>query len=201
MANKVKHKKGTFSSKTFTVEGKTLEEIWESLKKNKQKSSDVVGAVNAVIDIPAFKSADFDEEDDDYVPGKKDGEVGIAVTAKSGEVTVSGTIILPSLKSDKDLSDAAKKEWARFLKELSAHEDLHVEAAVGVAKEIAEELSNLVGQGKGKDKKAARKAAEDDFAKKFKKDYEGTKTAKRVQEAHDDLDKKGNTFTLNTDIE
>lgn len=200
MANKVKAKKGTIASKTFAVEGTTLQEIWESLRKRARKSSDAVAEAETPISVPAFKSSDFEEEDDDYVPGMKDGEVGISVSVKSGEITMTGTITLPELKSDKDLSDKAKKEWARFLKVVSKHEDEHIDAGFEVAKEIADEISNLTGRGKGKDKKAARKAAEADFVKQFNKAYTGAEPGKRIKKAHDDFDAKGNTFDLDTSI-
>ena len=198
MAGKVKAVKGSVRKKGFSVSGKNLKEIWDDLKRNPLKSSDAVGAADTLIDVGAIK--DFDVEDDEYAV-EKDGHVGVAITPKKGEVTMTTTITLPELKSDKDLSDKAKKEWARFLKELSRHEDEHVAKAFEVAEEIADELSNLRTQGSGKDKKAAQLAAEKAFAEQYKKWYGGSEVQKRVKKAHDDFDGRGNTFKLDTSIE
>lgn len=197
MAGKITVKKPSISNKTYSVEGKTLEEIRNDMVKKQIGGTDAVGDCTTKVTSPNISK--FDEEQDKKFKGK--GEQWI-VTAKSGpEVTIDVTITLPVLKSDKDLSDKAKKEWARFLKDLTAHEDLHVAAAQGVADEIAEELTKMKGTGQGKDKDAAIKAAEADYVKQYKAAYGGTKVAERVNKAHEALDKKGNTFDLDDSIE
>lgn len=197
MGNTVTAKKTGVKGKTYAISGATLEEIYNDMIKKQVGGTDAVGDCTTSVTTPNITK--FDEEEDKKF--KKKGEVQWFVTAKSGEVEMDTTITLPELKSDKELSDKAKKEWARFIKELSAHEDLHVEAAWKVAEEIAEELSKMKGTGAGKDKDAAIKAAEADFVKQYKAAYGGTKVAERVKKAHEALDKKGNTFTLDIDIE
>src|SRR5437764_12071985 len=56
--------------------------------------------------------------------GKKEFESEAKMT--KGTLTYDCTIQMPKLKSDKGLTDPAKKEWARFMKELEAHENEHV---------------------------------------------------------------------------
>jgi predicted secreted Zn-dependent protease len=198
MVGKFKARIASTKNKTYTVSGDTLEDIWNDIRKKGLKGSDVVGAADTGVSTPNITK--FDEEEDKKAAKKKDEE-GWVVTGKPADVKVEVVITLPNLKSDRKLSPKAKKEWQRFVKEVSAHEDEHVEAAMNVAKEIAEELTKMRGAGSGKDKKASIKAAEADFVKKYKAAYGGDKVAKRVQKAHDAFDAKGNTFTLDVNID
>lgn len=189
-------KKGTISNKTYSVAGDTLDEIYNDLLAKQPGGTDAVGDCTTKVNVPAVK--DFDEEKNEKFKGK--GQEEWTVTAKKGlEVEMTATITLPELKSDGKLKKAAKKEWARWLKELTAHEDLHVEAAMTVAEDCAKQLSNMKGTGQGKDKDAAIKAAEKDFVKTYDKAFGGTKVAEAVTKAHKKLDAKGNTFTLDLD--
>jgi len=198
MGNAVTVKSPKVSNKTYTVAGSTLEEIRKDLVKKQIGGTDAVGDCTTGVSVPAIKK--FEEEEDTGF--KKKGLVQWFVTAKAGpELTIDATITLPALKSDKDLSPAAKKEWARFLKELSAHEDEHLATAVAEAEAIAQEISDMKGTGQGKDKAAAIRAAEADFAKQYDKAYGGRKVADRVKKAHKDFDAKGNTFDLDDSIE
>jgi predicted secreted Zn-dependent protease len=197
MGNAVTAKKNGVKNKTYAISGDSLEAIYNDMLKKQIGGTDAVGDCTTEVRTPAI--ARFDEDEDKKF--KKPGLVQWFVTAKSGEVEMDATITLPELKSDKALSAEAKKEWARFLKELSAHEDLHVDAAWKVAQDIADELSNMKGTGAGKDKDAAVAAAQADFVKQYKAAYGGTKVAERVKKAHEALDKKGNVFTLDIDIE
>lgn len=194
----IKADKASVSNKTYGVQGKTLAEIRDSLVANQIGGTDAVGDCTTAVKVPSISK--FDEEENPKP--KQKGMVEWTIQAKSGpKVEVDATITLPVLKSDKDLSAAAKKEWQRFLSELSAHEDLHVAAAQGVADEIAEELSKMKATGSGKDKDAAIKAATADYVKQYNAAYAGTKVAERVKKAHQALDKKGNTFDLDDSIE
>ena len=197
MGNAVTAKKGTIKNKTYSVEGDTVEAILTDLEKKQIGGTDAVGDCTTGVKVPAIDK--FEEEENKKFKGKD--KVEWFVTAKSGEVEMEGTITLPVLKSDKNLSDKGKKEWGRFLKELTAHEDLHVAAAMSVADEIATELSAMKGTGQGKDKDAAIKVAEADFVKQYKAAYGGDKVAKRVTKAHAALDSKGNTFSLDANVE
>ena len=198
MAGKFKVKKKTNPTKDNTVSGNTLEEIWESLRKNALACSDAVGMAETGIKTP--KVTKFDEEKSKKGPKKKGNEAW-TVAGKPGEVKLIITVTLPKLASDKNLSKAAKKEWKRFRAAVSAHEDLHVSVATKLAETIAQELTDMRGHGEGKDKDAAINAAVADYVKQYDKAYGGTKIAERVKKTHADLDSKGNTFTLDVNIE
>ena len=198
MAGKFSAKISSKSNKKNVVAGDTLEEIWEDLRRKGLKTSDVVGSADTGVITPNITK--FDEKEDKKAAKNKD-EQGWSVAGKPADVKVEVTITLPSLKSDRKLSPKAKKEWQRFVKAVSAHEDLHVDAALNLAKEIAAELTAMRGLGSGKDKDAAIAAAEADFVKKYKAAYGGNKVAKRVKKAHEKLDAKGNTFTLDVNNE
>jgi predicted secreted Zn-dependent protease len=194
----IKAAKASVSKKTYAVEGKTLAEIHESLLANQVGGTDAVGDCTTAVKVPSISK--FDEEEN--AKPKDKGMVEWTVTAKAGpQIAITATITLPALKSDKDLSPAAKKEWQRFAKELSAHEDLHVAAGQSVADEIAEELSNMKATGSGKEKADAIKAAVASYVKQYAAAYGGSKVAERVKKAHEALDKKGNTFDLDDSIE
>ena len=197
MGAAVTAKKGAVKSKSYSVAGDTVEAILTDLEKKQIGGTDAVGDCSTEVKVPAI--AKFEEEENKKFKVKD--KVEWFVTAKSGEVEMTATITLPVLKSDKNLSDKGKKEWGRFLSGLTAHEDLHVAAAWSVTEEIARELSEIKGTGQGKDKDAAIKAAEADFVKQYKAAYGGDKVAKRVTKAHEALDAKGNTFTLDANVE
>ena len=198
MGNAVKAKKGSIGKKTYTVSGSTLEEIWNDLDAKQIGGTDAVGDCTTLVKTPSISR--FDEKENPK-PKKKDTSE-YTVTAKPGAVVeMTGTITLPSLKSDKDLSAKAKKEWSRFIGALTAHEDQHVAAAWAVAEACAQELSSMTGRGVGKDKAAAIKAAVADYVKQYKAAFGGSNVAKRVAKAHDALDAKGNTFVLDVNID
>ncbi|MEX0338415.1 MAG: DUF922 domain-containing protein [Arenibacterium sp.] len=198
MAGKFKVKTNTKPVVDNTVSGNTLEEIWEALRKKALACSDAVGM--AVTDIKTPNVNTFTEEKAKKGPKKKGNEAWI-VAGKPGEVLMTVTITLPKLSSDKNLSKAAKKEWKRFRAAVSAHEDLHVDVATKLAETIAQELTDMRGHGEGKTKDAAIAAAVADYTKQYKKAYGGTKIAERVKKTHAALDSKGNTFTLDINID
>lgn len=198
MGKGVTAKKGSISKKTYGVSGSTVEEIWNDLLDKQIGGTDAVGDCTTLVKTPNISK--FDEKENPKP--KKKGTVEVTVTAKAGPtVEMTGSITLPTLKSDKGLSAKGKKEWQRFLSALTAHEDKHVEAAFAVAEEIAQELSSMSGTGVGKDKAAATKAAIADYVKQYKSAYGGTNVAKRVDKAHKALDAKGNTFSLDINID
>lgn len=182
----------------YKVEGKTLAEIWAEIEKKGPKDGGQAraGYTEAPFDSPAASA--FDGE---TTPKEKDApEYEATVWFKDAKITVTPTIKVPELASDKELSDAAKKEWARFVKELRAHEDEHVAATQKVLEEAAKEIAKLEGKGKGKDKKAAIKAAQDDHANQMKP-YDQAKLDKLVKDANKKLDTGGHGPTLKTSIE
>lgn len=199
MAGKVTVKADAPKIAAYKVSGKTLAEIWEDIKKNgpKDGGKSRAGFTRTPVDLP--NSYKFDEEENDK-PKKKD-DVEWKITVKSGEIKVGATIQMPDLDSDKELSEKAKKEWARFVKELKAHEDEHVAATTAEAEAVAEEITKLEGVGSGKDKKAALKVANAEFAKAFKAAFDGGKFEKRLKKVNEDLDTGGHGPVLDTAID
>jgi predicted secreted Zn-dependent protease len=104
------------------------------------------------------------------------------------------------LKSDEGLSDAAKKEWARFMKELEAHEDEHVTEFGKEAKKIGTDIDDLSATGKGADKKKAEKDALNAYTKLFNKNFSEAENDKRLAACSDALDAGGHGPTLKTSI-
>jgi predicted secreted Zn-dependent protease len=181
----------------YKVSGKTLAEIWEDIQKKGPKDGGQAraGHTSAEYDSPA--KSDFDGE---TTPKEKNApEYEAKVWFKDAGITVDTTIRLPALDSDKDLSDAAKKEWARFMKDLRAHEDEHVAATQSALEAAAKEIGKIEGTGKGKDKKAAIKAAQEDHADKMKA-FDKAKLEKTVKDANKELDTGGHGPTLRTSI-
>jgi predicted secreted Zn-dependent protease len=196
MAASVTVKQETTKQKTYNVEGSSLREIYDSMTSNAPSGGCGVGQAETPLSAPSID--DYEEEQADK-PLKKGQETWI-VRAKKVELVLSPEITLPALKSDKALSEPAKKEWARFLKAVASHEQDHVDTAAALADAISAEVAALEGIGSGKDKKAALKAADTDFVKQYKAMTSGGKFAKRMQAAHDRLDGGGNRFMLN-DVE
>ena len=93
MAGKFKVKKKTNPTKDNTVSGNTLEEIWESLRKNALACSDAVGMAETGIKTPQVTK--FDEEKSKKGPEKKGNEAW-TVAGKPGEVKLIITVTLPS---------------------------------------------------------------------------------------------------------
>lgn len=199
MASKVKLKADTAKTAPYKVQGKTLAEIWADIQKKgpKDGGKSRAGFTTAPVNTP--NSYKFDEEETD--PAGKKGEVTWKVTAKSGELKMSPSIQMPELASDKDLSDPAKKEWARFLKELRAHEDEHVDATKTEAEAVATEIGEIEGIGSGKDQKAAVKKAIEDWTKQFRAKFDGGKLDKRLKKVNQDLDSGGHGPVLDTSIQ
>lgn len=196
MPGSVTAAKPDISNKTYTVSGDTLEEIYNDLIAKQPGGTDGVGDCTTPVTVPSVKK--FDEAKNEKFKGK--GMEEWTVTAKKGlEVETKVTITLPVLKSDAKLSKGAKKEWARWLKELTAHEDLHVAEAVKVAEQCAQVLSDMKGTGQGKTKEAAIAAAEKDFVKNYDKAFGGNKVSQMIDKAHKALDAKGNTFDMDLD--
>ncbi len=187
----------TTKQKTYAVEGNSLREVYDSMVKNAPEGG--CGVALAKTPLNASSVTSFEEEQAKK-PLKKGQETWI-VRAKKAELTLSPEITMPELKSDKNLTEGAKKEWARFVKDVAKHEQEHVDTAVKLAEKIAGEISDLEGIGSGKDKKAAVSAAEDDFLKKYKALTSGSAIGKRMQAVQDKLDAGGNKFMLDGNAE
>jgi predicted secreted Zn-dependent protease len=181
----------------YKVSGNTLAEIWDEIQKKGPKDGGQAraGYTTAEYDSPA--KSDFDGETTPKEKGAPEYEA--KVWFKDARITVKATIQVPALDSDKDLSAEAKKEWARFMKALRAHEDEHVAATQAALEAAAKGIAKIEGTGKGKDKKAAIKAAQEDHADKMKA-FDKDKLKVLVADANKKLDTGGHGPTLKTSI-
>jgi predicted secreted Zn-dependent protease len=150
-------KRGAVSEKTYTVNGKTLEEINKDMEKkgptdpneSKRFSGSCLGEI-------AIKL----EGKDLTIEAKASGANFAAVARlKSGLVTSTAVITVPKLGSDKALSDAAKKEWKRFLVSVGIHERGHADSYYALAVKVAGELDGMSGSANGTSEKEAKAAA------------------------------------------
>jgi predicted secreted Zn-dependent protease len=190
-------KKGSVKTSSYTVSGDTLADIWADIQKNGPKYK---GASRAGMTICKVMM---------HSPSSKIGfktEEGSNGFESEGQM-IKGTLIYdcaiktPKLKSDKGLSDAAKKEWARFMKELIAHENDHVTEFGNEATDIGKEIEDLTANGKGADKKKAEKDALAQYTKVFAKQYSTAEIDKRLAARSDKLDAGGHGPTLDTSIQ
>lgn len=166
-------KRGAVSEKTYTVGGKTLEEINKDIEKkgptDPNESKRYAGSCLGEIAIKLEgKDVEFEV--------KKDGSNHSAVAKlKSGLVTSTSVITVPKLGSDKGLSDPAKKEWKRFLAMLGVHERGHADSYYALAVSVAQDLANMNGSAMGTSEKEAKGAALKQLYERISKKY--TKTA------------------------
>jgi hypothetical protein len=113
---------------------------------------------------------------------------------KGGSVTSSAVITTPKLASDKGLSDAARKEWQRFLVFVGVHERGHADSYYGLAVKVMQDLSDMTGTGTGKTENEAKAAAGKVLYTKISGKYGGTAIADLVKadaKAYDAKNKHG----------
>ncbi|MEP6739274.1 MAG: DUF922 domain-containing protein [Caldimonas sp.] len=172
-------KRGSSSNTSYTISGKTLDEINTEIDKKGPKdpneSSRYAGSCKGKIDL-AIGANDFEFE-------TKAGSSPLEVTAKlkGGSVTSSCTVTLPKLASEKALSATALKEWKRFLIATSNHEDGHADSYYALAVTLAGEIGAVTATGTGKDEKTARIAAQKAFVAQLAKTYGGTTLDDRIK--------------------
>jgi len=172
-------KRGAVSEKTYTVSGKTLEEINKDMGKkgptdpneSKRFSGSCLGQL--AIDI---KPKDIGFETQSSAKG-----FAAVARLKGGSVTSSAVITTPKLASDKDLSDAARKEWRRFLVFVGVHERGHADSYYALAVKVMQDLSEMSGTGTGKTENEARAAAGKALYAKISGQYGGTAIADLVK--------------------
>jgi predicted secreted Zn-dependent protease len=165
-------KQGSAGTRTYTVAGKTLDDINKDMMKkgpqdpneSKRYSGSCLGEL--VLDI---KGTDFD-----FVTTPGSSPIEVTATLKGGTLTCNTTTTIPKLASDKDLSDDAKKEWKRFLSKVQVHEDGHADSYLKLAKTISNDLNAMSGTGNGKDERSAQAAAVKDLTDQIKKTYSGS---------------------------
>lgn len=165
-------KQGSAGTKTYTVSGKTLDDINKDMMKkgppdpneSKRYSGSCLGEL--VLDI---KGSDFN-----FATTDGSSPIEITATLKGGTLTCNTTTTIPKLASDKDLSDDAKKEWKRFLSKVQVHEDGHADSYLKLAKAISDDLNGMSGKGTGPDQRSAQAAAVKDLTDQIKKTYSGS---------------------------
>ena len=196
MPGKITIKKGTIGKSKYRVQGKTLKDIWVDIEKkgptDKRSGKKVAAYTECPVDVPKKNTFDGRLKED-----KNKGEFTVTIWIKAAVLTMTGSIKMPNLASDKDLSPKAKAEWKRFMKALIAHENEHVAVSEKAAKAYAADVQALTGEGKDADKEEAKKKAAEDFEKKRKK---LKALPDRLNDANKKLDAGGHGPTLKTSI-
>src|SRR5262245_59958632 len=169
-------KKGSVNTSSYGVSGSTLADIWTDIQKKgpKYKGASRAGMTTCTVNMDSSAS----EIEFTTTQGKTGFESEAKMT--KGTLTYDCAIKVPKLASDKDLSDDAKKEWTRFMKELVAHENDHVTEFGKEATKIGKDIDQLTAAGKGADEKIAEKAANTEFTKVFNKQYSKAEIDKRL---------------------
>lgn len=166
-------KRGAVSEKTYTVNGKTLEEVNKDIEKkgptDPNESKKYAGSCLGQIAIK------LEGKDVEFETRKEGSNVSAVAKLKSGLVTSTSVITVPKLGSDKGLSDPAKKEWKRFLAMLGVHERGHADSYYALAVSVAQDLANMNGSATGASEKEAKGAALKQLYERISKKY--TKTA------------------------
>ncbi len=196
MPGKVTVKKGAIGKKPYTVKGDTLQDIWSDILKKGPKDprsgKKVAGYTDCPVKPPTKATYDGNTDQD-----KKTGEYTVTVWFKAAELTMTGTIKMPKLASDKKLSAKAKQEWKRFMKLLIAHENEHVAVTEKAAKAFAADMQALTGVGVDIDKEEAKKKAGADLQTNRQN---LSSLQERLDKANKDLDSGGHGPTLKTSI-
>jgi predicted secreted Zn-dependent protease len=185
-------KRGAVSEKTYTVGGKTLEEINKDIEKkgpnDPNESKRYAGSCLGQIAIK------LEGKDVEFETKKEGANVAAVAKLKSGLVTSTAVITVPKLGSDKGLSDPAKKEWKRFLGMLGVHERGHADSYYALAVSVAQDLANMNGSAMGTSEKEAKGAALKQLYERISKKYSQTAIENLVKadaKAYDAKNKHG----------
>lgn len=150
-------KRGSVSESTYTVNGSTLEEINKEMDKkgpaDPNESKRYSGSCKGEI---AIKIGAADVE---FATKASGSNFAAVARLKGGSVTSNAVITVPKLGSDKALSDAARKEWRRFLVAVGVHERGHADSYYALAVKVAQDLADMSGEATGTTEKAAKAAA------------------------------------------
>lgn len=150
-------KRGAVSETTYVVNGKTLEELNKEMDKkgptDPNESKRYAGSCKGKISIQLGAS------DVEFETKANGASFDAVARLKGGTVTSSAVITVPKLGSDKALSDAAKKEWKRFLVAVGVHERGHADSYYALAVKVAQDLANMDGSAQGTSEKVAKAAA------------------------------------------
>ncbi len=186
----------------YTVAGATLAEIWADIQKKGPKShgKNVAALTETACTVPPNDVKWSGKvKENKKAPPEETWEASLAMTAMKAKIV--STIKWPNLKSAKDLSKKAKKEWDRFVKELDTHEKEHIAAAKAEMKKIHDEIAAKAFEAKAASKEEAVEATRAEAKALFEADYTKAKIDARIEAAHKALDaKSGHGPTLDTSI-
>lgn len=185
-------KRGAVSEKTYAVNGKTLEEINKDMEKkgptdpneSKRYSGSCLGEIKITLT----------EKDLELEAKASGGSFAAVARLKSGLVTSSAVITVPKLGSDKALSDAAKKEWKRFIVMVGVHERGHADSYYALAVKVAGELAGMEGSATAANEKLAKGGAIKVLYDRISKKYSATAIGDLVKadaKAYDAKNKHG----------
>ena len=150
-------RRGAVSDKSYTVSGKTLDEINKDMAKkgppDPNESKKYSGSCQGKLEI------DIKPKDIEHEVKSNGGKFAAIARLKSGYITSTAVITAPKLASDKGLSDAARKEWNRFIVFVGVHERGHADSYYGLAVKVMEDMSGMSGTGTGKSEDEAKTAA------------------------------------------
>jgi predicted secreted Zn-dependent protease len=187
-------KRGAVSEKTYTVNGKTLDEINKDIAKkgptDPNESKKYAGSCLGEIAIK------LEAKDLDLAVKAKGGGFEATASLKSGSVTSSSVITTPKLGSDKLLSDPAKKEWKRFLIMVGVHERGHADSYYALAVSVAQTLANMSANASGTSENEAKGAAIKSLYGQISKKFSAVEIGKLVKadaKAYDAKNKHGAT--------
>jgi predicted secreted Zn-dependent protease len=187
-------KRNPSSTTTYAVTGKTLAEINKDILKkgpvDPNEGKRYAGSCKGTLSLSLLP------KELTYETTAGSSPVEVTATPTGGTLTLSSVITIPKLASDKGLSDAAKKEWKRFIEKTQVHEDGHADSFATVAATVAHEINHMSATGTGADEKAAQTAAAKALFAKISDAYGGSKLSDLITDdikAYDAKTKHGAT--------
>jgi predicted secreted Zn-dependent protease len=185
-------RRGAVSEKTYAVSGKTLDEIIKDMAKkgpnDPNESKKYSGSCLGKLEI------DIKPKDIEYEVKSNGGKFAAIARLKSGYVTSTAAITTPKLASDKGLSDAARKEWQRFMVFVGVHERGHADSYYVLAVKVMQDMSAMSGAGTGNSENGAKTAATKALYEQITKKYGGSALSDLVKadaKAYDSKTKHG----------
>jgi len=187
-------KRGSTTTKTYAVSGKTLDEINKDMMKkgppDPNEGRKYSGSCKGEL-VVAIGGSDFAFE---TTPDSSPLEV--TAKLKAGTLTSNSVITMPKLASEKGLSPDAVKEWKRFISKVLVHEQGHADSYFDLAGTMADEFNELTATGTGKDERSAQMAAQKALIDKMSKTFGGSVLGDRIKAdaaAYDAKNKHGAT--------
>ena len=181
-------KRGSDSTSTYALQGKSLAEILKEIEKKGPKDpSDgkrYAGLCTGKMTLQIGK------DDFAFVTTPDKAPVEVKASLDGGSFTSSTTTMLPKLVADKNLSPTALKEWNRFRIATVKHEDGHADSYFELAKTLCSEAIALSAIGTGKDEKTAKINAQNALLKVLATTFGGSTLPDRIKDDAKDYDKR-----------